>query len=213
MQPFAFNTKYDQSILLGRKAKNLQMLLAGVRAVPESSLYFHTHRFLLQHHFLSPEPPNDFAYWATEVLNDDPLGEKLSSVDILQYASLEDLRTFFITVLDESLQHADRLPDCPRGEEFHFMACRTFVLPTPYAADNLEAFSLILEHISISALYYHIFDARLRLGRGDNDFSRWFADLGHEELAAKMRMLDPYTQTLEGLRSHIITMVRDYDAH
>jgi len=213
MQPFVFYTKYDQTLLLGRRARNLQTLLEGIKTVPDASLYFHTHRFLLQHHFLSPEPPNDFAYWVTEVLNDDALGERLSSADLVQYHSLADLRAFFVDALEDSLRHADRVADSPRGEEFHFMASRIFVLPTPYTAEGLSDFAAILEHISISALYYHIFDAKLRLGRDDNDFSRWFSDLGHEGLAAKMRLLDPYTQTMEGLRSQILTMVRRYDKH
>ncbi len=213
MTPFVFNTKYDQTILLGRKAKNLRTLLDGIRAIPDSSLYYHTHRFLLQHHFLSPEPPNDFAYWVTDVVNDETLGERLSSVDVVQFESLGELRAFFVAAVEDSLHHSERLADCPRGQEFHFMASRIFVLPTPYAVEGLGDFAAVLEHISISALYYHIFDAKLRLGRGDNDFSRWFADLGHTSLAAQMRTLDPYTQTMEGLRSQIITMVRQHDTH
>lgn len=213
MDPFAFHTKYDQTLLLGRKARNLRTLLDGIQTVPETSIYFHTHRFLLQHHFLSPEPPNDFAYWATDVLNDDVVGEQLSSIDIIQYSSIADVRAYFVETLERHLAAADRHPECPRGEEFHFMASRTFVLPTPYAAQTLEEFTGVLSQISISALYYHVFDARLRLQRGDNDFSRWFADRGYPALADEMRRLDPYTHTLEGLRSNIIRMVQRYDGH
>ena len=53
--------------LIGRKAKNLEELRAGVAAVPDSSLYFHTHHELHQHEVLSPEPPNDFAFWVKNV--------------------------------------------------------------------------------------------------------------------------------------------------
>jgi hypothetical protein len=61
---FRFNTKVDQTILLGKKARNIQELYSGIRTTPDASIYFHTHKFLQQHHYLSPEPPNDFAYWA-----------------------------------------------------------------------------------------------------------------------------------------------------
>ncbi len=211
MDPFSFHTKYDQTILLGRKARNLKSLLEGIQAVPENSIYYHTHRFLLQHHFLSPEPPNDFAYWVAEVLNDDVAGEKLSSGDIVQYDSIGDVRTYFATVLEEHLQTVEHLTECPRGEEFHFMACRSFVLTTPYVAANLGDFVSILSQISISALYFHVFDAKLRLKRGENDFSRWFSDIGYPALADEVRRLDPYTHTMEGLRSHIMKLVQRYE--
>ncbi len=101
------------TLLLGRKAKNATELYAGLREVPATSVYFHTHRFLQQHHYLSPEPPNDFAYWVTNVLNDDILGERLASIDIMQFVSIEDIRQRFLTLLEEYLRDdrtEDRLP-------------------------------------------------------------------------------------------------------
>jgi len=80
--------KLDQTLLLGRTAHTIPELLEGITEIPESSIYYHTHKFLHQHHYLSPEPPNDFAYWVTEVLNIPDLGEKISSVDIVQYHRL-----------------------------------------------------------------------------------------------------------------------------
>src|SRR5574341_1684932 len=74
---FRFNTKFDQTILLGKKARNVAELIDGIWSVPDASIYFHTHKFLQQHHYLSPEPPNDFAYWVTNVLNEETLGEHL----------------------------------------------------------------------------------------------------------------------------------------
>src|ERR1051325_3139908 len=83
ISPFVFSTKFDQTILLGRKAASAEELLEGIREVPGSSIYFHTHKFLQQHHYLSPDPPNDFAYGISNVLNEQALGKILSSVDIV----------------------------------------------------------------------------------------------------------------------------------
>jgi Family of unknown function (DUF5752) len=210
---FNFNTKLDQTILLGRKSKNIAELLEGIMTVPESSIYYHTHRYLQQHHYLSPEPPNDFAYWIREVLNDVALGEALSSVDIVQFDNLADLREQFIDIIQEHVQSADKIRDCPQGEEFHFMASRTFVLHTPYSANSLKEFRDVLKQISISSLYYHIFDAKLRLKKGENDFSRWFRDTGNPELADQVARLDPYSYTLEGLRSKILSLGERYDTN
>lgn len=207
---FYFYTKLDQPILLGIKARNLSELLAGIQTVPESSIYYHTHRYLRQHHFLSPEPPNDFAYWVTNVLNEDLLGERLSSVDIVQFRSLEELREAFIEILETHRETSERSPVAPPGEEFHFMAARTFVLRTPYVAHDLKEFAAVLKDVSVNSLYYHIFEAKLRLEKEENDFSRWFRDLGKPELADQVARLDPYTYTLEGLRKKLMTLVERY---
>ncbi len=213
MEPFHFRSKVDQTLLLGLKAKNVSMLLEGIRTVPDSSIYYHTHRFLQQHHYLSPEPPNDFAHWVSQILNDDVLGEKLSSVDIIQFASIGQLRERVITIFEEYLAGIHRDVECPPGEEFHFMASRTFVLPTPYRASTIREFREALARVTIGSLYFHIFDAKLRLQTGDNDFSRWFDSHGYHELAAELRRVDPYTHTLEGLRKRILVMTKAYDTH
>ena len=210
MADFTFYTKLDQTILLGTRARNVQGLLEGIRTVPDASIYYHTHRFLQQHHYLSPEPPNDFAYWVTEVLVDDALGEQLSSVDIIQFEDIPALRKKFDEVLSAHLENSDRRIDCPRGEEFHFMSSRTFAFPTPHTAHSEREFAAILKQVTVSSLYYHIFDAKLRLVKGENDFSRWFRDQGRIALADEIRKLDPYTYTLEGLRKRILELVENH---
>lgn len=213
MENFHFYTKLDQTVLLGIQARNVAGLLRGIKKAPDSSIYYHTHRFLHQHHYLSPEPPNDFAYWVTHVLGDDALGEQLWSVDIVQFESIAGLRERFVTILRRHVASTKRHIDCPDGEEFHFMVSRTFVLPTAYVARNLTEFAEMLGKVSINSLYYHMFDAKLRLQQGENDFSRWFRSLGKTELAGKTRGLDPYSYTLEGLRKQVVALVRKYDPH
>ncbi|MBU2567890.1 MAG: hypothetical protein KJ967_03865, partial [Elusimicrobia bacterium] len=83
--------------MLGLKTRNLKELLEGIKTVPGSSIYHHTHRFLQQHHFLSPEPPNDFAYWITNILQESYMGEKFASVNIIQFESIRQLREKFIS--------------------------------------------------------------------------------------------------------------------
>jgi hypothetical protein len=213
MYTFQFRTKVDQTILLGKMARNIPTLLENLRTVPDSSVYYHTHRFLQQHHYLSPEPPNDFAYWVTEVLNDQILGEQLSSVDTVQFRNIGDLRGKFVSLMETRVAGGEPLGDCPKGQEFHFMAAHTFVLPTSYEAHSLKEFGELLGLVSVNSLYYHMFDAKLRLERDENDFSRWFEGIGQADLAREVRNLDPYTYTLEGLRKRIMVLVKKHDAH
>ncbi|MEW6173163.1 MAG: DUF5752 family protein [Bacillota bacterium] len=209
--PFHFYTEQHLVKLLGLKARNPAELLDGIKKVPPSSIYYHTHRFLQQHFYLSPEPPNDFAYWFTNVLNFKELGEAFASVDTVEFKNMEALRTEFVKILEG--YPVENPVVCPDGQEFYFMACKTFILPTQYIAHDLGEFAEMLARTSVSSLYFHIFEARMRLGRDESDFEAWFKSLGADSLARELSKLDPYTITLEGLREKIISMVRKYAKH
>src|SRR3989337_2147638 len=123
MEAFQFVTKLDQTLLLGLRARTIEDLLTGIRSVPDASIYFHTHRFLQQHHFLSREPPNDFAYWVANVLVDDALAERLWSIDPVRFDGISGLRETLIGVLESYLDSTERRIECPAGEEFYFLSC------------------------------------------------------------------------------------------
>ncbi len=207
--PFEFKSRLILTELLGIRAANLSELREGIKTVPLSSIYHHTHRFLQQHHFLSPEPPNDFAYWATNELNDEVAGEKLASIDIMQFTRLADLRRRFLDLLDEYVMSGDHNPAqrCPDGEEFHFMSSHIFVLPAGRVASDVNEFREALKTVSIHSIYFHMFEAKLRLEKGDNDFSIWLREAGRGREADLISRLDPYTFTLEGLRARLLRIV------
>jgi len=207
---FNFHTQYHLVELLGRKARNPEELLNGIKTVPASCIYYHTHRFLQQHHYLSPEPPNDFAFWLMEILHLSSLGEEFLSVDTVSYCDLEKLRRDFVDILEDYILKDGKNVDCIPGFEFHFLACKTLVLPLPYTAHNLPEFAQMLSKVSIRSLYFHMFEARMRLNVPDNDFSQWLKGMGEDQLAQEISKLDPYNITLESLRRKMIGMVERY---
>lgn len=194
--------------MTGVKAATLCQLRDHLKEVPESSVYYHTHHFLRQHQFASPEPPNDFAYWVTHALQEGVLGERLAAIDILQFMTLNDLRNAFIQAIDLSFKNgcdAKDLRVSPAGMEFHFLKCTIFTIPTAEIAYDLKEFVNCLKRISPNCLYNHVFESCLRPPYGVNDFSNWLAtNLDEHDLARKIGRLDPYTQTMEGLRGKII---------
>ncbi len=209
-EPFRFCTRLHLSELTGLRATTLGQLLALIKEVPGSSIYHHTHRFLQQHQYLSPEPPNDFAYWVTEILGEDELGEMLVSIDTMQYSTIRDLREKIASTIQGYLESNSlaKLKFSHTGEEFHFIKSVSFILPTNYIAHDLKEFVEILKKITIDSIYFHIFEARLRLEKPTNDFSQWIENsLGDKELAGKISKFDPYTRTLEDLRNKIIQII------
>jgi hypothetical protein len=209
-EPFRFYTRLHLSELTGLRATTLGQLLGLIKDISGSSIYHHTHRFLQQHQYLSPEPPNDFAYWVTEVLGEDDLGERLASIDTVQYPTIRNLRDKIAETIEDYLKNnaLAKLKFAREGEEFHFVKSVSFVLPTNYVVYNLREFTDTLRKVTIDSIYFHIFEARLRLERKTNDFSNWIENsIGDRELAGNISKLDPYTHTLEELRKVIIKIV------
>jgi hypothetical protein len=207
-QPFRFWTRLTLTKLTGRRAADLAELVEQLRVMPPSVVFFHTHHFLVQHQHLSPEPPNDFAFWVTNVLQEDRLGERLAAIDTVQFQSLKQLRDRVVAVIDEYLASQQGLRTAPLGEEFHFRDAISFTLETPHRANTVPEFRDELRKVGYATISYHLFEARLRVGSADNDFSRWLeSDLGEQQLADAIRKLDPCTHTMEGLRQRLIGLI------
>ena len=207
-EPFRFYARAHLKELTGLKAKNLRELADVLKTVPESVIYYHTHHFLEEHHYLTPQPSNDLSLWVDEALGEETLAERLASVDTFEFTSLQALRERLVGIIEEHLSHVSDLREASEGREFHFVKSVSMILPTPYEANDIREFVESLRQLSPGSLYFHVFESRLRLGRGQNDFSTWLAEsLDEIELAERIAKLDPYTYSLEGLRSSLIQLI------
>jgi hypothetical protein len=206
--PFRFFNRVHLTELTGLKAKNLKELADVLKTAPDSIMYYHTHHFLAEHHYLTPEPANDFAVWVSDVLGDETLGEKLASIDAFEFPTLSALRERIVNVIGEHMSLEPEPRKAPEGREFYFMKSVSVVLSTPYAARDLREFVEALRKLSLDSLYFHIFESRLRLGKPTNDFSVWLeTSMGEPELAQEIARFDPYSYTLEGTRSLLMQLI------
>jgi small-conductance mechanosensitive channel len=206
--PFQFYTRLHLKELTGKKARNLPELLETLKEMPDSVIYYHTHHFLEEFQFLTPEPANDFALWVNDAIDDPILSEKLANIDTFEFNNIRDLKARIASVIDEHIKKSPGSRNAPDGREFHFIKSISVILPTQYIAHDLREFIEILRNITIDSLYFHTFESRLRLEKGVNDFSIWLQDsLGENDLAAQIAYLDPYNLTLENLRTSIIQLI------
>lgn len=209
MEPFKFRTRLTLTEVTGRKAANIAELLEGIKAADDSVIYQHTHRFIKQSHHLVPEGANDFAYWVVNTVQSDRLGEELTSIDIVQYHSLADIRAAFVKMLERHIAEApEPMRTVAPGREFSFMRAIRFSLPTDCTALGYADFIECLRNVSVSSLYLHVFEARLRPPYGVDDFSHWFRlNFNDEAVGREISRLDPYSYTLESLRRRIIRIM------
>jgi len=206
-EPFRFYTERHLIVMTGLKARNLPELLHHLETVPDTCVFHHTHSHYQSHHFQKHPVSNEFAVWISNALQEKRLAEQLAAVDLFSFTSIRDLRADLVKTVNRFLQESGgKLRESPSGDEFHFAKSKSFILPTRLQARTVFDFRRILPHITSMSLYFHFFEARLRLEKRTNDFSAWLSSIGESELAERIDRLNPYDYTLDELKEKIIEL-------
>lgn len=193
--------------LLGRRADDELKLLELIEEVPLDSIYYHTHSYFLRHFYIAGAYPNDFADWAAIQVRDRVLGEKLAVVTHFDNKSIEDIRGELIDIIDSHLSTMKIIPSIGYGQSFHFMKSTIIEVPTGTSVRTMEEFFEALKTIDASAIYNHVYEARLRDQKGRSDFAIWIDEvLKRPELAKKIESIDSYMYSLEGLRIKLLDL-------
>ena len=205
--PFFFTGCWELREMLGRSARDEQQLLEAIEEIPVDSLFYHTHSFFLRHKYIAGPYPNDFATWAATQVHDRVLGEKLGILDPYDFENPEALRTEIVNIIGEHLSQLQSIPRIIYGEPFHFMQSRIIEVSTGLEARTLTEFGEVLAMVDVSVVYFHNFEAILRLGRRKGDFALWIEEqLNLPELAEKISRIDFYMISLESIRQQIIKL-------
>ena len=205
--PFGFVACLELREFVGVRAENERQLADLIDEVSLDSIYYHTHGFFLRHKFVAGAYPNDFATWAAVQVRDRVLGERLAMVDPAHFPNLQALREELVSVIDDHLRGLQVVPAALLGEPFEFIQSRIVEVPTGTEVRTLEELRSALLDVDVSAIYFHLVEARMRLGRGQNDFAAWLEHgLGLPALAAKVRAVDPYAGSLERARTRLIQL-------
>lgn len=206
--PFQFHTASYVVRIGNHKANNLCELRDGLRSVSNASIFYHTFQSLDRYHFLTDSFSNDFAQWVLAACNRPTLAERMAGLDIREYLSLSDLRADLEKLVGEYCEGCAENTARPAFEPFYFCEAIEVVVPLGLEARTLEEFRAGLEHLAHTSIYFHFISSRLRLHLRTNDFSHWIAnDLGLEQLAQRVNHIDIYTNTLDGVRAQLISLV------
>ncbi len=192
----------------GKKAKSLRKLRDLIAVISNDSIYHHIYQYYRKRDVL--EYNNDFAQWAGESLEERSLSEYFSNIDPFSFDSLDDLRKALLNVIDTYLERFPEPRETMPGNEFTFNEAIVLVFPGGLRANNLAEFLLAIKYADLSSLYYHFYEARIRLGGAIDDFSKWIGEtLERQELAAKIRNIDLLMHTLDGIREHLVVIVEE----
>jgi len=208
--PFKFYECVPLVKLTGRKTDNIIGLLEIMKDISPESIFHHMHQYFLKPDIhITPEYHNDFAIWVAQALGDRALAERLANLNPFAYQKIEDVRLGIIDIITKHLKEYPQPRHALRGDEFFFNEGVTLVMPSGYEAATLVEFSRALEEVDPSSIYFHFYEARLRLGQEGDDFSRFFAEcLDCAELASKISSLDPYMYNTEMLREKLLRLIK-----
>jgi hypothetical protein len=118
------------------------------------------------------------------------------------------LKFELLKVIDEYIKNFPEPREAMPGDEFYFNETITLTFPVGIKVQNLAEFLLAIKYLDDGSIYYHFYEARVRLGRGVDDFSAWIEDvLRKKELAEKIRAIDPFMHGINGIREHIVEVV------
>lgn len=206
IRPFEFKQCVNLIKSTGMKARNLRELRERTAVVSGESIFHHTYQYFLKGHVL--EYTNDFAHWAGESLEERALSEHLSNVDPYAFKNIEDLRMELLNVMDSYLKSFPEPREAMPGDEFYFNETVTLTSPLGTRAKNLAEFLIAIKYVDAAAIYYHFYEARVRLGV--DDFSKWLEDsLDKKELAERIRGIDPFMHSTEEIRKHIYECIEE----
>jgi hypothetical protein len=151
---------------------------------------------------------NDFARWAAVEVRDQALAERLAVVDPFEFRDLEDLREELVTIVHDHLRGLTTVPRAEPGGVFHFQQSHIVTVELGPRATTLAEFRDGLAGVDASAIYFHMVEARARLGRPSGDFAEWMrTSLGLEGLAQRIERIDTFMTSLERVRARVLSLV------
>ena len=206
--PFVFTGCVEVRQALQRTAADERELMDRLEEVPTGSIFYHTHGYFLRHRPITTAYGNDFAAWVAVQVRDQALSERLAVVNPFEFSSLEALREELITVVYDHLRQLGSVPRIESGEPFHFQQSYIVEVDLGPPATTLAEFRDGLANVDASAIYFHMVEARTRLGRRAGDFAEWLrTSLGLPDIAERIERVDTYMTSLERVRARVLAIV------
>jgi hypothetical protein len=208
--PFRFVTASYLTRIGNQVATTLLQLRDSLELCSEDSIFYHTFQSLGRHHFLTEGFSNDFAQWALTSCNCAELAERLASLDIRDYISLNDLRGDLSHCVAVYCENNPQEAKRAAFEPLYFCESVEEEIPLGIECWTLEEFCNHLQQAGHASLQFHFLTSRLRLHLRTNDFSQWFAkELKLETLSKLTERIDIYTNTLESARTRILLLAKE----
>ncbi len=206
--PFLFTGCVELRQTLDLRARDERELMDRLEEAPATAVLFHTYGYFLRYGPMTMAYGNDFAAWVASQVRDQVLAERLAVINPFEFDSLETLREELVTVINDHLTRLSSVPRLEFGEPFYFQQSDVVQVPLGPGVTSLAEFRSALADVDTSAIYFHMIEARARLGRRADDFSEWIRSaLDLPALADRVARIDAYMTSLERVRARVLGLV------
>jgi hypothetical protein len=153
---------------------------------------------------------NDFARWVWISIGESSIAEKIAMINPFLFDSIRQCRKSLLDNLKDYIGKVELFPRVPKEREFYFLELRSFIHPTGFEAKNLKELTGGIERLSISGLFYHLIDSRIRIGRHSNDFSIWLSEeLNEKAKSEAIENLNLFSLNLWDIKKEIIDILEE----
>ncbi len=196
-------------MLTGRRTDSAVNMLEILKDASPDCIFHHMHQYFLRTDMQPQRFHNDFAVWVANALGDRVLSEMLANINPFAFDSIEDIRSELMDVITARVKEHGSPRNALPGNEFFFNESITLVLPSGYEANGIDEFYEALGKVDCSSIYFHFYEAKLRLGRDTDDFSLYLDEsLGLTDLAHTISGFDPYMYDTESLREKLLNLIK-----
>lgn len=209
-KPFKFYHESEITIYTGIRVDSINSFYTGIQKVSESSIFYHLHHSYFRKHFTPTDNMNDFARWLWVSIGEPSISEKIAMINPFLFDSIKACRKKLLVSLKEYIGKVELFPRVPKDREFYFLELQSFIHPTGFEAHNLKEFKKGIERLSISGMFYHLIDSRIRVNRHTNDFSLWLSkELSENSKAQAIEQLNLFSLNLWDIKNEIIDILEE----
>ena len=211
IEPFVFCGCVDLRELLPYEARDVRELLEQLARVPTESLFCHTAAAVLHRSVLPDRIPERFraAGRATRCATGIWPSASPPSIPSKRARSSTCAKRLMATISD----HLQHFPPPPAGASRPSRSASS--RPTSFPSRPVtrrrrsRSSANALAEVDVSALFFHLIEARYRLSRGNRgDFAEWVASaLERPDVAERLAGIDPYSGSLERIRDRHLTVL------
>jgi hypothetical protein len=209
-KPFHLRDCALVSLSTGLKAQTLSEFHDSLLRVDAASIYHHFWGRFLASRFSEPEYNNDFASWVYRALHEKALAEKLSMINPLACATIDNIREEVVDRIAEHLDLSEYMAWAKADQRFYFLRSQIVVFDTNRYLHQPQDLLAAIPSMSLGSVFYHFIDARRRTDEGCDDFSAWLMGWGKEYagLCLQLTSLDPFFSSLNEMRWRVEQLMK-----
>jgi len=188
---------------LGPRVRDLASLRKFLEDAPDLSLFYHCVQHLIRHPAGDERPPDDFAAWAANVLQDREAAERLAFAATTRNSGAAELRAALLEVLGQLVSRGRHSADVPDEAALVLLAADSVALPTGLEPSNGGEMLDALGTSHVEVWFYHLIEQPW-MESGRSPLIGWLIEHGEPGIAARVEEFSASNAALLSARERLL---------